>query len=494
MNDVLVAPVRRFVDAVAAELEGLSGRATAGDRPGEEDAALDAGAIVAGCIDADGVHTDQELRAYAIAFGPLLDLPIAYAKPDELRASGTITGRRAFLDRPSPLFELLVDADQRDGGARSWVYYRHAMDLAHTVVSIDVHTSQAELEAIGRLRGVLLARIREAGIARPGRSFFGIHPGALTEAERAAEAADRDRRATRDGAPTRPTRVGTGRSAGAATSTPELPPARPIEELMAELEDLVGLEPVKAEVRLVTNLLVVQKLRQERGLPSTPSSRHLVFTGNPGTGKTTVARLLAEIYRTLGVVERGHLVETDRSALVAGFIGQTAERTRHVIEAAVGGVLLIDEAYALARGSEQDFGREAVDTLVKRMEDLRGDLVVIAAGYPTEMATFIGANPGLRSRFPRTIFFPDYSDEELVRIFVLIAERSHYTVDDAAEDVLAAWFAAQPRDQGFGNGRLARNLFEAAVARQATRLVELDEPTDEQLVTLTAADIAGVEL
>jgi SpoVK/Ycf46/Vps4 family AAA+-type ATPase len=265
--------------------------------------------------------------------------------------------------------------------------------------------------------------------------------------------------------------------------------SRPIDALLAELDALVGLEPVKAEVKLVTALLRVQKIRQERGLPVLEGSRHLVFTGNPGTGKTTVARLLAEIYRTLGVVERGHLVETDRSGLVAGFVGQTALRVREVFDRADEGVLLVDEAYALARGGGNDFGREAVDTLVKLVEDRRDRIVVIVAGYPEEMATFLDSNPGLRSRFPRTIFFPDYSDDELVAILDSLAERHHYRLTDGARRAARAYLSRQERGRGFGNGRLARNLFEQAIANQATRLVRSDDPTDDELVTLTARDI-----
>ena len=222
-----------------------------------------------------------------------------------------------------------------------------------------------------------------------------------------------------------------------------------------------------------------------------------MFTGNPGTGKTTVARLLARLYRTLGVVEKGHLVETDRAGMVAGFVGQTALKVTEVFDSAMGGILLIDEAYALARGGERDFGREAIDTIVKLIEDRRESLVVVAAGYPDEMAEFIDANPGLRSRFPKTIAFADYSDDELVRILASLCKKNRYEPTPAADVAVRAYFAAQPRTKGFGNGRLARNMFEAAVANQATRLMSRPKdaapPTDEELLAIEAADVPGYE-
>jgi SpoVK/Ycf46/Vps4 family AAA+-type ATPase len=262
-----------------------------------------------------------------------------------------------------------------------------------------------------------------------------------------------------------------------------------LEELLAELDGLVGLAAVKAEVRLVANLIAVQNLRREHKLPVVEQSRHLVFTGNPGTGKTTVARLLAQIYRTLGVVERAHVVETDRAGLVSGFVGQTALKTTEVFTKALGAVLLVDEAYALARGNENDFGQEAIDTLVKLVEDHRDDIVVIAAGYPEEMAEFIGSNPGLSSRFPKTIYFPDYTNEELVAIFTSLCDRNAYSVGPEAEAAVRTWFTAQPRDKGFGTGRLARNLFESAITRQASRIVSVKNPSDEQLCGLEPGDI-----
>jgi SpoVK/Ycf46/Vps4 family AAA+-type ATPase len=332
------------------------------------------------------------------------------------------------------------------------------MALAHTVCSLDAHPSPSELAALDRFRGTLLRTMEQAGLSHPGT-----------------------------GAPVR-TAAPTADVAPVAPPQPESPP-RPLEELLAELEGLVGLAGVKAEVRLVVNLITVQNMRKERHLPVAEQSRHLVFTGNPGTGKTTVARLLAQVYRTLKVVEKGQLVETDRAGLVAGYVGQTAAKVTQVFDRAIGGALLVDEAYALARGGDNDFGQEAIDTLVKLIEDHRDDIVVIAAGYPDEMADFIGSNPGLESRFPKTIAFPDYTDDELVAIFVSLCDRNAYTVSDDARAVVRAWFAAQARDKGFGNGRLARNLFEAAVARQASRIVALQAPSDADLCALTAADI-----
>ena len=280
-------------------------------------------------------------------------------------------------------------------------------------------------------------------------------------------------------------------TSAAAAPAETLPPKRPIEDLLAELDALVGLAEVKADVRRLASLLRIQQLRTQRGMPTIETSHHLVFTGNPGTGKTTVARLLSQILRTLGVVSKGHLVETDRSHLVAGFVGQTAMRTREVLESALGGTLLVDEAYALARGSEQDFGREAIDTIVKFMEDHRDDLAIIAAGYPEEMAELIDANPGLKSRFTRTIHFPDYTTPELVAIFMSMCETNRYRLDQAARAQLTALMDAEPRTRGFGNARFVRNLFESAVGHQAERLAAVAAPSDDQLTTFTSDDMVS---
>jgi hypothetical protein len=277
-----------------------------------------------------------------------------------------------------------------------------------------------------------------------------------------------------------------------ATTPPEevKPPEKPLpslEELLAELDSLVGLDGVKTEVRHQTQVLRVQGLRVAAGLRTPDMTRHLVFVGNPGTGKTTVARLVAGIYRAIGVLPKGHLVECDRSELVAGYLGQTALKTAEVVGKAIGGALFIDEAYALAT---DDFGGEAVDTLVKEMEDHRDELVVIVAGYPGPMREFIRSNPGLESRFRLTLTFDDYTDDQLVEIFCRLAAAADFTPSEDAVHRLRAILVATPRGEAFGNGRFVRTLFESAVVRQAWRLRDVPAPDVAQLRELRAEDLA----
>jgi Holliday junction resolvasome RuvABC ATP-dependent DNA helicase subunit len=266
----------------------------------------------------------------------------------------------------------------------------------------------------------------------------------------------------------------------------ESPPS--LDALLAQLDALTGLAAVKTDVRQIIDMVRVSQMRQAAGLPVTQLSRHLVFTGNPGTGKTTVARLLAQIYAAIGILPTGQLIEVTRSDLVAGYVGQTAIKTTAAVNRALGGVLFIDEAYTLARsaGSGQDFGQEAIDTLVKLMEDNRDQLIVIAAGYDQEMTQFISSNPGLPSRFPRMIHFPDYSTGELATIFHNMCRRDRYNASSEALGSLRQHLATLPRGQGFGNGRLIRNIFEAALARQASRIMASNAP---DLTSLTLSDL-----
>ena len=282
------------------------------------------------------------------------------------------------------------------------------------------------------------------------------------------------------------TAIGTGSSVKSTDGTPI--DMDTIHEILGEVDNLIGLGNVKKEIHDMVNMMLINEMRRRKGLKNPVVSRHLVFTGNPGTGKTTIARAIGKIYKTLGILEKGHMIETDRSGMVAGYMGQTAEKVTEVVKTAMGGILFIDEAYSLVSDNEGDYGQEAINTLLKLMEDNRDSLVVIVAGYTEEMESFINSNPGLRSRFNRYIQFNDYTDDELLQIFKQYVDEQDYKLEDDIDGVIMDAIRSIHASEGdnFGNARSMRNYFEKVISNQANRLIdvgaaELDD-TDELMI------------
>ena len=332
----------------------------------------------------------------------------------------------------------------------------------------------------------VIQTLTEHNLRRMGSDFWGAPP-----AEHGSSGA-----ATVSGTPAEPERRPEAPArAEAPAETREAPetanPPEKLEDLQKELDSYIGLASVKQEVRNLINLVTIHQLRKDNGLPVTDLSLHMVFSGNPGTGKTTIARLMARIYHSLGILSKGQLVEVDRSGLVAGYVGQTALKTGKVIEKALGGVLFIDEAYALNGRSDNDFGQEAIDTLLKAMEDHRDDLVVIAAGYDGLMDDFVRSNPGLESRFNRFLHFDDYSPDELLAIFRMQCGKGCYELDEDAEEALKQLLERESREHSvsFGNARGVRNIFEKLLVIQANRLAGLPSVSREDLTRITADDV-----
>ncbi|MCJ1699033.1 AAA family ATPase [Rathayibacter festucae] len=452
-------------------------------------ASLDALVLVGSAAGLDGAAVRAEGARLAAAVAE----SITGAGQDWLAETGTTGGLEAFFtaassarrwrSSPTDLLAGLVAAHSEQAGA----YARALTEVVSAASSLGQPgiggTAAASATAAAQLGAV---QAPSPSVPTAPRDLPAGVPGI-------DEILARLRRTEHDGPQDEPGPVVAAPPASPAPEAePEpLEPPEAIEDLLAELDALIGLDRVKSEIKRQTQLLRIDTLRQAAGLTTPTLTRHLVFTGNPGTGKTTVARLVSRIYRSLGILSKGVLVEVDRSELVAGYLGQTSMKTAEVIASARGGVLFIDEAYALAL---DQYGAEAVTTLVKDMEDHRGDLVVIVAGYSGPMQGFLDTNPGLASRFSTTIDFADYSDEELSAIFARLAAAADFTPTEEAVAAFADVAAAQERTEAFGNGRWVRNVLDAAIARHAWRLRDTEEPTLDELRTLEAEDVVEAEL
>ena len=396
-------------------------------------------------------------------------------------------------------FQVLIKGDRQRGSVNAMNVALCLRELGLQLMVSDGDSTPREAEIIAQHVMLLERACVQAGVGQPRTEGDGTAPPAgappQTPAGAPQNGAPQDSAGGED--PPLVKVQAAGGEKAPAEAAPGQPPAAPepppldLNELMAKLHKLVGLEKVKQEVETLTNLVRVNQMRKERKLPVPPLSLHMAFTGNPGTGKTTVARLLSQIFRAIGVLEKGHLVETDRSGLVAGYVGQTAIKVHEKVQEAMGGMLFIDEAYALATGDDEDFGREAVDTLVKLIEDHRDRFIVIVAGYPEPMQKFLDSNPGLRSRFNRFIHFDDYTPDELFRIMGRMCEEHGYKLSESAATFVRTLLERlhARRGENFANGRDVRNIFEQAIANQANRVGPMKEPTDEILCTLEAQDI-----
>ncbi|MBR4039878.1 MAG: AAA family ATPase [Clostridia bacterium] len=382
---------------------------------------------------------------------------------------------RSFAEGTPLLLRCCVAMDDKDGTSSAQEFVAGVSQLLYSAADVDGSMSGSALNFItsylGSLRTFLLTRAA------------GRHAGAAQEMMHRVDVPGGRREEDVSEAP---------KQSAPQHEKKEDEPEKTADELLAELDSLIGLDGVKREVHSLINLIKVRKMREQHGLKVMDMSFHMVFTGNPGTGKTTVARLVAKIYKQLGFLSQGQLIETDRSGLVAGYVGQTAGKVTEVVKSALGGILFIDEAYALARkGMDNDFGREAIDTLVKLMEDNRDDLVVIVAGYTDEMHDFLTSNPGLISRFNKYIDFPDYTDDELMAILAMNAKKQGYAVSDGANEAIRAMLAQMSVSDrlDFGNARGMRNTLEKLVQEQANRLAGMTGAiTKEMLCEITKED------
>lgn len=382
---------------------------------------------------------------------------------------------------PPVFFWNLAESDAKRGSETSRTFIRMLTNILLYLAAVDDDVTMAEAEYITNCTDKLTAICDTTGVRK---SREGLNP---------LDYVTSDEPSFTDKHP--PMAQTSGSKPGAAPEA-ETPAEKPnFDELMEQLESLVGLKDVKKDIKNLINLMKVRKLRQENDLPVPPMSLHMVFMGNPGTGKTTVARLISGLYASIGVLNKGQLVEVDRSGLVAGYVGQTALKTQEAIQKALGGVLFIDEAYSLSSGGENDFGREAIETILKAMEDHRDDLIVIVAGYTGPMQDFLNSNPGLESRFNKYFYFPDYTGEELLAIFKSQCKKNSYAMTEDAEKAAGETFNElyEERGDNFGNGRDVRNCFEDMIVRQSNRVAAMEAPTRDDLMAVLPEDLEDEE-
>lgn len=423
--------------------------------------------FVATLVAADGEISREEADFVAEMLRPSTGLPMTYTEVRNLVLRHGETGAGAGAGWVPDYFHVLIRGDKLRGSVNARNVAHCLRELGLQLVAVDGRNVPREAEMVAAHVGLLEKAVADAGVQEP--------------------------RKTVDPAPAQG-----GGAAAAAGAQPQAEAAQvgpeDLDELMDKLHRLVGLETVKKEVETLANLVRVNKMRKDRKMPVPPLSLHMVFTGNPGTGKTTVGRLLAGIFRALGVLSKGHLVEADRAGLVAGYVGQTALKVQEKVQQALGGVLLIDEAYALSpEDAGNDFGREAIDTLVKLIEDHRDDFIVVMAGYTEPMQRLLDSNPGLRSRFNRFIHFPDYSAEELFQIMERQCGDHGYKLSESAAEYARGLLLKMHEGRGpdFANGRAVRNAFEQAIAAHANRVGPIKDPSDDVLSTLQVEDLPG---